>query len=220
MSGTIHSETVLKNIFGLDTFKVIDAEIQNQGELIKCKHGYEVDCSYESFRSKRVTREQYLKSLSKAITCAKAPTLVHVNSFSDLPNDQERTEFGLFNLPTQRELIDEQINDPTSKRVRDFRDKKVKIIFTTTCNRGIDFPGDICNSIVITRFPYPNISSIFWKILKKNKPQHFMSFYMDKARRELLQKVYRGLRSKDDKVFLLSPDKRVIDFKFDQETKK
>jgi len=220
MSGTIHSESVLKNIFGLDVFKVIEAEIEHQGELIKCKHGYEVDCSYESFKSKRVTRETYLNALSKSIASAKPPTLVHVNSFSDLPTEQEKDQFNLDNLPTQRELIEQQNNDPTSKRVREFRDKKIKILFTTKCNRGVDFPGDICNSIVITRFPYPNISSIFWKILKRNKPQHFMSFYMDKSKRELMQKVYRGLRSKDDKVYLLSPDKRVLEFKFDHENKK
>ena len=52
------------------------------------------------------------------------------------------------------------------------------------------------------------------KILKRNKPQHFMSFYMDKSHRELLQRIYRGLRSKNDKVYLLSPDKRVMDFDF------
>ena len=75
----------------------------------------------------------------------------------------------------------------------------------------MDFPGDICNSIVITKFPYPNISSIFWKIFRKIKPQYFMSFYMDKAKRELLQKIYRGLRSKNDKIYLLSPDSRVFD---------
>ncbi|VVB78701.1 Uncharacterised protein [uncultured archaeon] len=212
MSGTIHSESVLKNIFGLDTFKVIEAEIEHQGDLVKCKHGYEVDCSYESFRSNRVTREQYLMALSKAVSCAKPPTLVHVNSFSDLPTDSEKINFRLNNLPSQTELIQDQSNDPTSKRVRDFRDKKIPILFTTKCSRGIDFPGDICNSIVITRFPYPNISSIFWKILKRNKPQHFMPFYMDKSRRELLQKIYRGLRSKTDKVYLLSPDKIVLDF--------
>ena len=47
------------------------------------------------------------------------------------------------------------------------------------------------------------------------KPKHYMKFYMDKANRELLQKIYRGLRSKEDKVYLLSPDTRVLDFSFD-----
>ena len=37
-----------------------------------------------------------------------------------------------------------------------------------------------------------------------------MSFYMDKAKRELLQKIYRGLRSEDDKIYLMSPDIRVF----------
>jgi hypothetical protein len=35
---------------------------------------------------------------------------------------------------------------------------------------------------------------------------------MDKAKRELTQKIYRGLRSKEDKVYLLSPDIRVLGF--------
>ncbi|MFH1970930.1 MAG: hypothetical protein ABIJ05_00905, partial [Patescibacteria group bacterium] len=59
----------------------------------------------------------------------------------------------------------------------------------------------------------PNISSLFWKILKRTNPQHFMPFYMDKANRELLQRIYRGLRSKTDRVYLLSPDVRVLNFK-------
>jgi len=35
-------------------------------------------------------------------------------------------------------------------------------------------------------------------------------FYMDKARREFLQRIYRGLRSQEDHIFLLSPDIRVF----------
>ena len=213
MSGTIHSESVLKNIFGLENFKIIDAEIEHQGNLIKCKHGYEMDCKYSNFKSEKVTREQYLKALSKTIVCAKKPALVHVNAFSDLPTEGEKLKFELDNLPTQNELIQKQRNDPLGKRINDFKNKKFSTLFTTKCNRGVDFPGDICNSIVVTKFPYPNISGIFWKILKKTKPQHFMSFYMDKARRELLQKIYRGLRSKEDRVYLLSPDIRVLNFK-------
>ena len=215
MSGTVHSEKVLKNIFGLEKFKIIKAETQFPGELIKCKHGYEFDCSYESFKKGYVNREQYLKSLSKSICCAKKPVLVHVHSFSDLPNEQEKINFNLDNLPTREELIKEQIEDPFGEKITNFKNKKSDILFTTKCSRGIDFPGDVCNSIVITRFPYPNISSIFWKILKRNNPQNFMSFYMDKAKREILQKIYRGIRSKNDKVYLLSPDIRVLNSKIE-----
>ncbi|MFA5856652.1 MAG: helicase C-terminal domain-containing protein [Candidatus Pacearchaeota archaeon] len=216
MSGTLHSESVLKNIFGINNFKIVEAETAKQGELIKCKTGLEKDCSYSNFQSKNITREYYLNSLSKCIDSAKRPTLVHVNSFSDLPTEYEKTLYSITNLASQEELYKLQSEDPLGNRIRAFREKKTDILFTTKCNRGVDFPGDICNSIVITKFPYPNISSIFWKILKKVKPGYFMTFYMDKAKRELLQKVYRGLRSKDDKVYLLSPDLRVLNFDFNQ----
>jgi Rad3-related DNA helicase len=150
---------------------------------------------------------------------AKKPILVHVNSFYDLPNEDEKIKYNIDNLPTQEFLITEQKQDPFGERIHHFKNKKTDILFTTKCNRGIDFPGDTCNSIVITRFPYPDISDIFWKILKKNRPEHFMSFYMDKAKRELLQRIYRGLRSKNDKVYLLSPDIRVMEFNFDKQNK-
>lgn len=215
MSGTIHSEKVLKNIFGIENFKVIEAETKHQGELIKCKHGYEMDCKYSNFQNNKISREEYLKALSKSIASAKQPILIHVNSFSDLPTDLEREKFDLHNLITRDELIEQQSKDPFGERIKDFKNKKTSILFTTKCNRGADFPGDVCNSIIVTKFPYPNISGIFWKILRKTRPEHYHSFYMDKAKRELLQKIYRGLRSKDDKVYLLSPDSRVLDFNID-----
>jgi len=212
MSGTIHSESVLKNIFGLDNFKIINAETSNQGELIKCKNGYEIDCKYSNFQSGKITRETFLKTFSKTIASAKPPTLVHLTSFYDLPTEYEKESYNLTNLPTQQEIIYEQNKDPFGTRILDFKNKKTNILFTTKCSRGIDFPGDTCNSIIISRFPYPNISSLFWKILKLTNPNHFRSFYLDKANRDLLQKIYRGLRSKNDKVYLLSPDIRVLNF--------
>jgi Rad3-related DNA helicase len=212
MSGTVHSENVLKNIFGIENFKIIEAETKQQGELIKSRQGYEMDCAYQNFSSGRITREGYLKAFSKAVLVAKRPTLIHLTSFNDLPTEIERIQWDLDNLPTQNEFFDEQNSDPLGERVRNFKNKEQDILFTTRCNRGVDFPGDSCNSIIISRFPYPNISSLFWRILKKNKPNSFRDFYLDKAKRELLQKIYRGLRSKQDKVELLSPDKRVIDF--------
>jgi Rad3-related DNA helicase len=215
MSGTIHKDSVIKGIFGISDYKIIDAETKNQGNLIKSKFGYELDCSYQSFKSGKVTREQYLKALSSSISCAKKPVLVHVTAFSDLPDETEKINYNLTNLMTSMELLEQQKQDPLGKRINDFKNKKFDVLFTTKCSRGIDFPGEQCNSIVITRFPYPNISTIFWKILKKNKPTSFMSFYMDKANRELLQRIYRGLRSKNDTVYLLSPDKRVLEFKIE-----
>ena len=60
MSGTIHSEEVLKNIYGLDNFIIINAETNQQGELIKCKNGYEINCKYANFQSEKITRKDFL----------------------------------------------------------------------------------------------------------------------------------------------------------------
>tara|TARA_B100001971_G_C18243208_1_gene572333 strand:- start:269 stop:2164 length:1896 start_codon:yes stop_codon:yes gene_type:complete len=211
MSGTIHSDYVLRNIYNLENFKIIDAEISTQGNLIKLKNGYELDCKYANFQSGKISREGFLKTFSKTIESAKPPTLVHLTSFQDLPTEPEKESYNLV-MPTQNEIKMEQNADPMGNRIQEFKDKKFPVLYTTRCNRGIDFPGETCNSIIISRFPYPNISSLFWKILKKTNPEHFMSFYMDKAKRELTQKIYRGLRSKEDKVYLLSPDIRVLGF--------
>ena len=107
------------------------------------------------------------------------------------------------------------MQDRSNRLVDEFKSGEEDVLFTTKCSRGVDFAGDKCNSIVITKYPYPNIQGLFWKILKKEQPNKFMEFYLDKARRDLIQKVARGVRFKGDHVLLLSPDVRVLNEKFD-----
>ncbi len=209
MSGTIHSKDVLKNIFGLESFKIIEAETKTPGKIDFLKTKFEIDCRYKNFQKGRITRKQYLLALSKTIEKAKKPALVHVNSFRDLPTEQEAKEFGL-NIMTQKKLRYLQIQDSKGEAVKKFKQGKIDTLFSTKCNRGVDFPGEICNSIILTKYPYPNVNSLFWRILKRTKPQYYNMFYIDKARREFLQRIYRGLRSKEDHIFLLSPDIRVF----------
>lgn len=211
MSGTIHSDQVLKNVFGITNYKIIDAETKMPGKVIPLRTGKEISCSYENFRTGRLTRKQYLLSLVECIKQAPRPTLIHVTAFQDLPTEQEAK---LYDFPsdiiTQEKLYTKQKDDKLGKDVQEFKEGKTKILYSTKCNRGADFPGSTCNSIVLTRFPYPNVSSIFWQILKKTKPEYYNDFYSDKSKREFLQRIYRALRSQDDQVYLLSPDSRVF----------
>jgi len=211
MSGTVHSEQVLRDIFGIDNFKIIEAETINPGTIIKYRTGKEKDCKYENFKSGKVMREDFLKAFSACVEQAKTPTLVHVTAFKDLPTEQEKKQYNINNILSQEKLREIQERDKNSSQVSKFKNKEIDILFTTKCSRGVDFPGEQCNSIILTRYPYPDINSIFWKILKKEKPQHFREFYLDKAKRDLLQKIYRGLRFRSDHVLLLSPDSRVLD---------
>ncbi len=208
MSGTIHSENVLKTVFGIKNFKVIQAEDKMPGTIIKQRTGLEFSCSYENFKNPG-SRKRFLQALDKCIKVAKKPVLVHVIAFNDLPNEHEAKMFDL-SIKTQEKLKEEQRHDKLGKIVKDFKEGKIPVLYSTRCTRGVDFPGNVCNSVILTRYPYPNISSLFWQILKKTKPEYFRELYMDKAKREFLQRIYRALRSNDDQVYLLSPDIRVL----------
>lgn len=212
MSGTLHSEEVLEKVFGLKKFKKIEAEIQHQGNIEVQRTGLEMDCKYSNFSSGKFTREEYLKSLSKCVEVAKRPVLVHVNAFLDLPSEEELEKFDIDNLIGREKLKDLQREDKEGILVDRFKKGQTNVLFTTRCNRGVDFPGEECNSIIFTKYPNPNVQDAFWKILNKTRPDQYWDFYRDKAKRELWQKVYRGLRHKKDHVFLLSPDSRVLDF--------
>ena len=211
MSGTVHSQQVLKDIFGLDNFKIIEAETVNPGTVVKYRTGLEKNCKYENFKNGFVTRASYLKALSCCVANAKLPLLVHVNSFDDLPSELEKAEFNLDNLVSKERLLETQEKDKQNKEIDKFKSKETSVLFTTKCSRGVDFPGSQCESIILTKYPYPNIQSLFWKILRKEQPEKYMEFYLDKAKRELLQKIYRGVRYKGDHIILLSPDSRVLD---------
>lgn len=210
MSGTIHSENILKNIFGLDKFKILEAETEQQGNIEIKRTGLEKDCKYENFVNGYVSRKDYLNALDKSIEISKKPTLVHINSFFDLPSENEIREFDLRNSISREKLKEIQENDKTDEHVKRFKQKEIDVLFSTKCTRGIDFPGDQCNSIIFTKYPNPDVKSPFWNILKKTNPTNYWDFYKDKATRELLQRIYRGLRFKEDHVYLLSPDERVL----------
>lgn len=211
MSGTMHSKEVLKNIFGIENFKVVEAETSLQGNVEIVMTGKEIDCRYSNFSSGRYTRKDYLGALDACVKKAKRPILIHVNSYEDLPSEDEVKNNWIFSLISREKLRDLQANDKTGRLISVFKAKLNDCLFTTKCSRGVDFPGDICNSVIFTKYPNPNIRNPFWKILKETYSNYFWEFYRDSARREFLQRIYRAIRSKDDHVFVLSPDKRVID---------
>ncbi len=212
MSGTIHSSEILKNIFGIENFKIIEAETEQQGEINIIRTGLEIDCRYSNFYSGNVTREDYLLSLNACLKKATKPTLIHINSFKDLPTEEEINKLELRGLVNMEELKDMQRENGGEQLVEDFKDGAIDVLFSTKCSRGVDFPGEQCRSIIFTKYPNPNIKDSFWKILKETNQINYWSFYRDKAKRELLQRIYRGLRFKEDVVEVLSPDSRVLDF--------
>lgn len=211
MSGTIHSPEVLKHIFGLEDYAIVDAEKIHQGTIEIHRTGKEFDCRYSNFKQGNKTRKDYLLAMKACLDKAKRPVLVHVNAFEDLPSEFEVKDYSIPNLPAREQLKEKQGLDKEGKMVLDFKQKKIAELFTTKCSRGIDFPGEVCNSIVFTKYPNPNVNETFWKVLQQTHSEYYWEFYRDKARREFLQRIYRAVRSKEDHVFVLSPDARVLD---------
>ena len=124
-----------------------------------------------------------------------------------MPNKIEAERFKL-KIMTREELVEMQKD---KEIINKFKRGEKEILYSTKCNRGVDFPGEVCNSIIMTKYPYPDVKGLFWQLLKKIKPEHYRDFYLDKARREFLQRIYRGLRSEKDHVYLFSPDSRVLE---------
>jgi Rad3-related DNA helicase len=211
MSGTLHSEDIIKNIFGIKDFAVVHAEKINFGSTEIVMTGKEFDCKYSNFASKKHSREDYLSALSACMEKATLPVLVHVHAFKDLPDEKEKKEFELDNLMSSEKLREIQMEDKTGKAISNFKSGLASSLVSTKCSRGVDFPGEICNSIVFTKYPNPNISDTFWKVLQQTHSDYYWKFYRDKAWREFLQRIYRALRSPDDHVLILSPDKRVLE---------
>ena len=211
MSGTLHSDKVLKEIFGLEDFKIVEAETEQPGHIDIVESGNEFDCKYQNLNSE-YGRGNYLKALDVCLKIAKKPILVQVNAFKDLPSQDEIEEYKLEHLISRDEFRETQNEDKEGRLVEDFKKGLNDIFFTTRCARGVDFPGKECCSIIFTKYPNPNPEDAFWKILKQTNPNHYWEFYKDKAKRDLLQRIYRGLRFKEDHVYLLSPDTRFLDF--------
>ncbi|MCA9485310.1 MAG: hypothetical protein KC506_00525, partial [Nanoarchaeota archaeon] len=211
MSGTLHSDEVLEHVFGITDFARVDAESLNQGAIEIMMAGGEFDCKYSNFSSGGKTREDYLRALAKVVDKAEKPALIHVNAFSDLPTMNEAVEHEIASVVSKEELLATQNNDKNGDFVNDFKSGKKDKLFTTKAARGIDFPGETCRSVVFTKYPNPNVKDIFWRILQNTHPDWYWEFYRDKAKREFLQRIYRAVRSKDDHVYVMSPDMRVLD---------
>lgn len=209
MSGTLHSKKVLKEIFGIEHYKLIDAETKDYGTIKKVFTRLEGDFRYKNFENGRYKREDYLKALEASVEKAEKPVLIHVNSFSDLPNVDEKSKLKL-KLMSQETFRELQESGKRGELLQLFKEGKIDELYSTRCGRGVDFPGEMCNSIVFTKYPYPSMNDLFWQVLRREKPDSYFDFYMDKAYREYKQKIYRGLRKEDDKIFLLSPDLRVM----------
>jgi len=124
-------------------------------------------------------KNRYWRLLNKMIDRSSKPTLVQVHAYRYVPDG-----------------IDVNKENPD-------------VWWSTVSDRGLDLRDDKCRSIVVLKYPYPDLNDPVLKTMERVLKGKFWKYYEDKARRELIQQIGRGLRSKHDWVEVWSPDRRV-----------
>ena len=181
MSATLHSNFVLSNIFGVKNAPIIEAETRFPGTLIICKTGLETKVNMKLWNEPNF-REQYKINLSKVLSIAKKPCLVQVHAFKYVPE----------------------------KFLKEINVMGNEVMWSTITDRGIDLPDEKCRSIVILKYPYPDLSDVILQTMHKLLGELFWSYYQDMANRNLIQQCGRAIRHKDDWCEVYSLDKAVI----------
>jgi Rad3-related DNA helicase len=183
MSATIQSRQTLKEIFGIEPHFVI-AEDVNPG-LIKIKvTGQECMVTYTNWQLAEF-QERYHRLLSRMVEVATKPCLVQVHAKKYVPPEHAS------------KLIDEYFKDGTW--------------WSTRTDRGVDLPGDKCRSIILMKYPMPDMNDVVLKTMRQLLGEGKFWMYMnDMATRNLIQQCGRGVRSNDDWCEVYSPDSKCL----------
>jgi len=190
MSATFQSEKILEEIFGFDNFCFIEGEPKFPGIVYPKKLGTENRVTYKTWKHEEFKR-QYWRNLVNAIKQSAKPCMIPVHAFKYLP-----------------EGIREKLKGQGTLRT-----KNGDITFSTVMKRGVDLKDDECRSIVMLKFPFPDINDATLKAMKlKLGDNAFWMYYRDIAKREFIQTIGRGVRHKDDWCEIWSPDKTVFGF--------
>jgi len=192
MSATFQSQEILENVFGLDNFCFVEGETKFPGTVRLMQVGTESRVTYKNWEYKNF-REAYWRMLVKAIKKSAKPCLVPVHAYKYLPD-------------TIRERL-------ARGRTGTLKTKSGDVVFSTVMKRGIDLKGDKCRSIVLLKYPFPDMNDPVLRAMKlKLGEKTFWQYYHDIAERELIQTIGRGVRSNDDWVEVWSPDKTVLGY--------
>jgi len=190
MSATFQSEKILEDIFGFDNFCFIEGEPKFPGTVYPKRLETERRVTYKNWKHKEF-KNLYWRNLINAIKQSTKPCMIPVHAFKYLP-----------------EAIREKLGGQGTLRTKDGN-----ITFSTVMKRGVDLKDDQCRSIVMLKFPFPNMQEPILKAMRlKLGDENFWRYYHDIAKREFIQTIGRGVRHKDDWVELWSPDRTVLGF--------
>ncbi len=200
MSATLQAIPVLREVYGIQDFALVEGETRMPGRMYVKRTGRERMVNWKIWQREDFRRE-YWENLSEILRRAERPTLVQVHAYQYLPEGTGYPE-----VPAREDLMSMNQEDGITSFKRGGDD----ILFSTKTDRGIDLPGKMCRSIVIMKYPYPSMKDPLFTVMKKRLGERtFWNYYNDMARRDFIQQVGRGLRSRDDWIEIWSPDLKV-----------
>jgi len=183
MSATTHSPTIYSSVFKLDNVPMIQAEPKFPGTLKLMFTKDSIEVVHRNW-VKTEFRRRYYQVLEAIIAKATRPTLVQVHALKYMPREA-------------KELLNRGFIDGVS--------------WSTVTDRGIDLPDEKCRSIIITKFPFPDLSDIVFKVLQRTfGDKTYWHYIRDMANRELVQQCGRAIRHDNDWCEIWSPDAKVL----------
>jgi len=186
MSATMHNKNVLRGVFGVENPIIIEAEKRNPGTLYLKSLGKEMKVNHRTWEDEKF-RQTYWNTLEEIIKKATPPILIQVHAFKYLP---------------------EKYKNKINKWIK-IEGKKV--MFSTITDRGIDLRDDLCRSIVILKYPLPDLSDVVLKVMRqKIGEQKFWYYVNDMADRQLIQQCGRAVRHNSDWCEIWTTDTRVL----------
>lgn len=255
-SGTMHSNSVLSNLFGINANNyVVDILIgrkEHPGKLScirppKDNASQMVKVSYTTWQRPEF-KEYYSKVLNymldqlkigvdkktgkpgeaKIIVLTPAKKyaegiLGRPDVFVDFAKDKNKNNQDDDNIKLS---IDTNLSDYVDSTLEDVRKIKStdieldgnvlrtdkQIIVSTRMIRGTDLKDNLCRAIVMTKWPVGDISDGYLQSIKKRFGEKvFWEIVRDKASREAVQYVSRGLRHDLDWVVFATPDANAFD---------
>ncbi len=254
MSGTMHSNTVLSNLFGINgnnyIVDILDGRKEHPGKL-KCiqppKNGPFImtKVTYTTWQN-----EDFKNYYNQVLNYILDQLKIHVDKITGKPGDAKiivltpakKYAESILKRPdvfvdfakskinhdedNMKVGIDTSLSDYVNNTLEDVRKIKSsdieldgdvlrtdkQIIVSTRMIRGTDLRDDKCRAIVMTKWPVGDISDGYLQAIKKRfGDKIFWDIVRDKAAREAVQYVSRGLRHDYDWCFFATADQTCFD---------
>lgn len=219
MSGSLPDIDIFKKQIGLIDFDYISMDAEYTSKNVMVRVVRDLSSQY-SRRTDKMIRDMS-KVIVEVINTKRVNTLIFSSSykFARMLHDLYSKETDRIIMRTNRTMTALE----TDRLVHDFKqcaNNGTAVLGTIQggrINEGTDFPGNTAQIIILSGIAFPPFDLIMKRRVGYNKrysDNPLESVYYSKALQQLIQSVGRGIRSLDDKVYVVVMDDRLLQEKY------